>query len=74
MSQAYLSLVKFELISDSIEPPINLCSSEVICNLTEGLTITDFLPTCTLNCREKGDELSECDMKIMLSECDITSK
>ena len=52
---------------------VNLYSSEVICNLTEGSTLADFLHTCTLNCREKSDEFRELS-KRMASECDVTSE
>ena len=52
---------------------VNLYSSVVICNSTEGSTLTDFLHTCTLNCREKSDEFQE-SSKRMASECDITSE
>ena len=51
---------------------MNLYSSEVICNSTEGSTLPDFLHTCTLNCREKSDEFRE-SSKRMASECDVTS-
>ena len=35
---------------------VNLYSSEVICNSTEGSTLADFLYTRTLNCVEKSDK------------------
>ena len=50
---------------------VNLYSSEVICNSTEGSTLVDFLHTRTLNCREKSDKFRE-SSKRMASECDIT--
>ena len=50
---------------------VNLYSSEVICNSTKGSTLTDFLHTHTLNCREKSDEFRE-SSKRMASECDVT--
>ena len=52
---------------------MNLYSSEVICNSTEGSTLVDFLHTGTLNCREKSNEFRE-SSKRMASECDITSE
>ena len=52
---------------------VNLYSSKVICNSTEGSTLTDFLHTRTLNCREKSDESRE-SSKRMASECDVTSE
>ena len=52
---------------------VNLCSSVVICNSTEGSTLADFLHTRTLNCREKSDEFQE-SSKRMVSECDVTSE
>ena len=35
---------------------VNLYSSVVIYNSTESSTLTDFLHTHTLNCREKSDD------------------
>ena len=52
---------------------MNLYSSAVICNLTEGSTLADFLHTHILNCRGKSDEFRE-SSKRMASECDITSE
>ena len=52
---------------------MNLYSSEVICNSSEGSTPVDFLHTRTLNCREKSDEFRE-SSKRMASECDVTSE
>ena len=52
---------------------MNLYSSVVICNLTEGSTLADFLHTGTLNCREKSDEFRESSKRIA-SECDVTSE
>ena len=68
-----------ELTSDSVEPSsessesIFLYLSAVICNSTEGLTLADFLHTCTLNCQEKSDEFRE-SSKRMANECDVTSE
>ena len=50
---------------------VNLYSSEVICNSTEGSTLADFLHMLTLNCREKSDEFRE-SSKRMVIECDVT--
>ena len=50
---------------------VNLYSSEVICNLTKGSTLADFLHTCTFNCQEKSDEFRALS-KRMASECDVT--
>ena len=52
---------------------MNIDSSEVICNSTEGSTLADFLHTCTLDCREKSDEFRESN-KRMASECDVASE
>ena len=52
---------------------VNLYSSEVLCNSTEGSTLAHFLHTRTLNCQEKSDEFRE-SSKRMASECDITSE
>ena len=52
---------------------VNLYSSEVICNSTEGSTLVDFLHMRTLNCREKSDEFRE-SSKRMASKCDVTSE
>ena len=52
---------------------VNLYSSEVIFNSTEGSTLADFLHMRTLNCQEKSDEFRE-SSKRMENECDITSE
>ena len=52
---------------------MNLYLNEVVCNSTEGSTVTDFLHTHTLNCREKSNEFRE-SSKRMGSECDVTSE
>ena len=52
---------------------VNLYSSEVICNSTEGWTLADFLHMHTLNCQEKSDEFRE-SSKRLASECDVTSE
>ena len=52
---------------------VNLYSSEVICNSSEGSTLIDYLHTRTLNCREKSHEFRE-SSKRMASECDVASE
>ena len=52
---------------------MNLYLSEVICNLTEGSTLEDFLHKRTLNCQEKCDEFQESSKRIV-SECNVTSE
>ena len=52
---------------------MNLYSSAVICNSTEGSTLADFLHMRTLDCREKSDKFRE-SSKRMASECDVTSE
>ena len=52
---------------------MNLCSSAVICNSTEGSTLAAFLHTRTLNCQEKSDEFQE-SSKRMASEYNVTSE
>ena len=52
---------------------VNLYSSEVICNSSEGSTLEDFLHMCTINCREMSDKFRE-SSKRMVSECDDTSE